>query len=48
MATSGATQDSTQEKHNQKCSTSKVFGASNDRPVDGTHLAAEILEALVT
>jgi hypothetical protein len=48
IGASGATQDSTQEKHNQKCSTSKVFGASNDRPVDGTHLAAEILEALVT
>jgi hypothetical protein len=33
----GATQDFTQKMHHQKCSTSKVFGASNDRPVDGTY-----------
>jgi hypothetical protein len=36
IGASGATQDSTQKTHHQKSPTSKVFGASNDRPVDGS------------
>jgi hypothetical protein len=34
--TRGHTGLHTENAYNQKCSTSKVFGASNDRPVDGT------------